>query len=168
VGPFNVGIVEFEINATVAGGIFVGIEGAVSGQLGYRQSTCESDAALRLGCPFGGFDVTLTPSVAARAVAQAELGFSCEGCDGASASLDVSLTAGQLSWPLHVAQITVNADQCGQGVSGGQMTFGPGAFEVSARAAGSLDVPSIGTFSFDFTNTFLRCEITLDGVTCAP
>ena len=160
------GVASLEVKAQFVGGLFVGLAGEVSGEVGFKKKSCSSNAADKAGCFFANLSTTLTPSISAEIGGTASLTFDCLLCVETTVSAEASFIVGQFSWPIDISNIGFNQSSCDAGLTGGVFQFNPVEFGVSARFAGSWKVKGAGEISFDKTFNFLKCEISLSGAEC--
>ena len=160
------GLASLAVKAQFVGGLFVGLAGEVSGEVGFKKKSCSSNAADRAGCFFANLNTTLTPSISAEIGGTASLTFDCFACIEQTVSAEASLIVGQFSWPINISSVGYNQSSCDAGLTGGLFQFNPVEFGVSAHFAGSWKPKGATEISFDKTFNFLKCEIALSGVEC--
>jgi hypothetical protein len=97
------GVASLEAKAEFVGGIFVGLKGKVTGEIGYKKKECSADPADRAGCVFGKVELGLTPSISAEIGGSASITFDCFFCDAETVAVAASFIAGDLSWPISIA-----------------------------------------------------------------
>jgi hypothetical protein len=160
------GLASLTAKAEFIGGVFVGLTGKVTGEIGYKKKECSQDPADQAGCLFGKVELGLTPSISAEAGGTASLTFDCFFCDKTTIAVAASLIAGDLSWPISIAGIQYNDKSCSSGLTGGFFRPGEGKFKVQAKFGGSYKTDDTGTRKVDVTFTFLECTISTSSVSC--
>ena len=160
------GVASLKVKAQFVGGIFVGLAGEVSGEVGFKKKSCSSNDADRAGCFFANLNTTLTPSISAEIGGTASLTFDCLLCVEQTISAEASLIVGQFSWPINISSVGYNQASCDAGLTGGLFQFNPVEFGVSAHFSGSWKPKGSTEISFDKTFNFLKCEISLSGAEC--
>lgn len=168
-GPktFNAGIASLTVKAQFVGGIFLGLTGSVSGEVGYKKNDCSADPNDRNGCAYGQLNTALTPSLSAEIGGSASLEFDCTFCVKETIEGSASLVAGELSWPLNLSAVGYNVANCSAGLSGGLFQFGSGSFKVGAKFSGSYQADGGGKNTYDVSFDFVSCEISSAGVNCS-
>jgi hypothetical protein len=161
------GLASLEAKGEFVGGIFIGLTGKVTGEIGYRKKDCSKDAADQAGCIFGKLELGMTPSISAEIGGSASLTFDCIFCDKTTISVAASFMAGDLTWPISLAGAQYNVPSCSTGLTGGFLTFGDGKFKVSVKFSGTWKTTLTGTRKVDFTFTFVDCTINSSGVSCS-
>jgi len=159
-------LASLTVKAEFIGGVFIGISGSVTGEIGRRENACSVDPTDRAGCFFAELKSSLSASVSAEIGGNAELTVDCSLCDKTTFAVEASLLAGELSWSVDISNIAYNKSSCSSGLSGGVFQFNPGTFKISARFSGSYEITGFGKRSIDVMFNFLDCEITTSGVNC--
>lgn len=160
------GLASLTVKAEFVGGVFIGIAGTVTGEIGRKKNDCSLDAADRAGCFFAELKTSLTLSLSAEIGGSASLTVDCVLCDKTTISIEASFIAGELSWPIDITSVSYNKSSCSSGLSGGIFQFNPGTFKVSAKFSGSYEIEGFGKRNVNVTLDFLDCEITTSGVSC--
>lgn len=160
------GLASLEVEAVFVGGVFFGLSGHVTGEIGHKTKDCSANAADRNGCFFANLKTTLTPSLSAEIGGQGSLTFDCFFCNKTTISVEGSLILGEFSWDLDISNVSYNEESCTSGVKGGLFQPGPGEFKISAHFSGSWEPEGSTKKTFERTFDFLKCEITLSGVEC--
>ena len=162
------GLAKLTVEAQFLGGVFIGLDGKVEGEIGYRKDGCSTEAAEKNGCFYGNLNTSLTPSISAIIEGSGSLTLECVFCVKETISVTANVTAGNLSWPLNISSVGVNSAKCGSGITGGLFQPGDGSFEVSASFSGSYQANDGVTSTFSETFKFLSCKINGSGVDCQP
>jgi hypothetical protein len=161
------GIASIEAKGEFVGGVFIGGEAKVTGQLGYRKKECSKDPADQEGCVFGKLEIGVEPSISAEIGGEASVTYDCIlFCDKTTIAAAASFVAGNLSWPISIAGVQYNNESCSSGLTGGFLNFGDGKFKVSVSFSGSVKTDSAGLKEFKETFTFVDCTINRSGVHC--
>ena len=160
------GLASLEVEAKFIGGVFLGLKGAVTGEVGRKKDDCSQNAADRNGCFFGNVKATLTPSLSAEIGGEGTLVFDCIFCLKETIVVAGSLILGEASWPLDISNISYNAQSCSSGITGGLFQPGAGKFKMAAKFSGSYKLEDGGVSKIEKEFSFLSCDITLNGVTC--
>ncbi|OAI20179.1 hypothetical protein A1359_21355 [Methylomonas lenta] len=168
-GPktFNAGVASLTVKAQFVGGIFIGLTGSVSGEVGYKKNDCSTDPNDRNGCGYGQLNTSLTPSISAEIGGSGSLEFDCIFCVKETIEGSASLVAGELSWPLNLSAVGYNVANCSAGLTGGLFQFGSGSFKVGAKFSGSYQAEGGGKNTYDISFDFVSCEISSAGVNCS-
>jgi hypothetical protein len=161
------GLASLTVKAEFVGGIFLGLAGNISGEVGYKKDDCSKDPNNQAGCVYANLNTTLTPSFSAEIGASGSLTTDCAFCVKETISLSGSVILGQLSWPLNLSTVTYNQASCSAGVAGGFFEATPATFKTSVKFSGSYSDSSGTKVTVDKTLDFLSCTISLSsGVTC--
>jgi hypothetical protein len=160
------GLASVEAKAEFVGGVFLGLTGKVTGEIGYMKKDCSKDPADQAGCVFGKLELNLTPSISAEIGGSASITFDCIFCDKTTIAVAASFIAGDLSWPISVAGVQYNAESCSSGLTGGFFNFGDGKFKVQVKFSGSYKTDDLGSRKIEYTFTFVECTINGSGVSC--
>ncbi len=111
------GLAKIEAKGEFVGGVFIGGEAKVTGQLGYRKKECAKDPADQEGCVFGKLEIGIEPSISAEIGGEASVTFDCIlFCDKTTIAAAASFVAGNLSWPISIAGVQYNNESCSSGV----------------------------------------------------
>src|SRR2546426_157525 len=161
------GVASLEAKAEFVGGIFLGLTGKVTGEIGYKKKECSKDPADQAGCVFGKLELGLTPSISAEIGGTASITFDCFFCDKTTIAVAASFIAGDLSWPISIAGIQYNTLSCSSGLVGGFFIPGEGKFQVQVKFSGSYKTDDTGSRKVEFTFTFVECTINGSGVSCS-
>ena len=160
------GLASLEAKAQFVGGIFLGLTGKVTGQVGYRKKDCAKDPADQAGCIFAKLEINLTPSVSAEIGGSASISFDCFFCDKETIAVAASFIVGEFSWPISIAGVQYNAEKCSSGLTGGFFNPGDVSFKVQVKFSGSYTTTDTGSRKVEYTFTFVECKINLSGVSC--
>jgi hypothetical protein len=160
------GVASLKVDAVFVGGVFLGLKGHVTGEVGHKTNECSENDADRNGCFFANLKTTLTPSLSAEIGGKAEITADCIFCTKTTVSVEGSLIVGELSWPIDISNISYNEPECDSGLRGGVFQPGAGEFKIAAHFAGSWKPEGSLSKKFDVTFNFLKCEISLSGVEC--
>ncbi len=169
-GPYSLdvwGLVTLKAEFEMYGGLFIGVSGNISGEIGKRQSDCEEDPANAAGCFYAELATAMTGSLSAEASIGGE--FSCDGvfCPVDKIAISGGVVLGNLSMTLNISKVSYNGSSCSSGLTGGVFEFDPLSFKVSANFSGSYEADG-SSRSVDATVEFLSCEISLSkGVECS-
>jgi hypothetical protein len=158
-----VGVASIEAKGEFIGGVFIGGEAKVSGEVGYRKKDCSKDPADQAGCIFGKLEIGITPTIKAEIGGEASITYDCFFCDKTTIAAAASFVAGNLSWPISLAGVQYNAESCSSGLAGGFLKPGDLKFKVSVTFSGSVKTDSIGLKEFKETFNFVDCTIPLSG-----
>jgi hypothetical protein len=161
------GLASLEAKAEFVGGIFLGLTGKVTGEIGYKKKECSTDPADQAGCVFGKLELGLTPSISAEIGGNASITFDCFFCDKTTIAVAASFIAGDLSWPISIAGVQYNTTSCSSGLAGGFFNPGDGKFKVQVKFSGSYKTTDTGSRKVEYTFTFVDCTINGSGVSCS-
>jgi hypothetical protein len=163
--PLGFASLEFEAEFLCC--VFLNINGNMSGEVGYRQTTCSDDPVEQTGCGYADFGFKLTPSVSAEASGSAQVTVNCIGCgEPVTLKVGAAMVVGELSWPLDIGNLTYNVNSCSEGVGGANFKPNPGAFKVYAKFSGTYQTLSSGALTIEKTLDFATCKIVPFSVTC--
>ncbi|MBL9128889.1 MAG: hypothetical protein JNL97_14650, partial [Verrucomicrobiales bacterium] len=160
------GLAELTAEAEFVGGVFVGLTGNVSGEIGRKKNDCSKNPADKAGCTFGELKTSIGVSLSAEVGGSGKLEFDCLFCTKTTIQISASFVVGELAWSLDISNVSYNKASCSSGLAGGLLKFNPGSFKISAKFSGSYEVEDAGKRSVDVSIDFLSCEIALSGVTC--
>jgi hypothetical protein len=174
-GPFpsfgprklSIGVASITVEALFAGGLFLNVDGTVSGKVGRKKDGCSKNAASRAGCFYAEVGTTITLGASAEVNLSGSLKLECTLCTPVTVAVAGNLTLGNFSWPINISSVKYNQPECDSGLSGGTFTAPEGSFKVSAKFAGSIEVDGLGNLAVDETYEFLSCTInTTSGASC--
>jgi hypothetical protein len=163
----DLGFVSLDVKMQFIGGIFLGLDLTANGMIGYKKDPCSQVESDRAGCFNAEAAVTLTPKISAELGGEGSLTYDCLFfCDKTTISLSASFIFGELAWPITLAGVSYNKEDCSARLKGGEIMANPAEFKISARFSGSYQKEGEASHTIDFTRDFVACTITLDAVTC--
>jgi hypothetical protein len=160
------GLAEVEAKAQFIGGIFVGGNVKVVGEVGRRKNECSEDPADRAGCFFARLDITVTPTLTAKIGGTASLSFDCIFCIKETIEAEGTLIVGGFSWPINISSVSYNVPACSSGLAGGLFQPQDGEFKIGVEFKGKYTPEGGVSRSINYSADFLSCKINLSGVTC--
>ncbi|MET0646112.1 MAG: hypothetical protein ABW208_05775 [Pyrinomonadaceae bacterium] len=160
------GLAKLEVDAIFMGGVFMGLEGGLTGEIGYKKNPCSEKAADREGCIYGNVKTTLTPSLSAEFGGQFEITYDCIFCKKTTITGKASLVFGEFSWPLEISGISFKEESCDSGWQGGLFQPGTAQIKMYAHFAGSWEPENGPLKEYSVKLDFVTCDLTLDGITC--
>jgi len=160
------GLAEVEAKAEFIGGVFLGLKGDITGEVGYRKTECSKDAADKAGCFYAKLNATLTPSATAKIGGAASLSFDCIFCIKETIAGEATVILGQFSWPINITSVSYNDPKCSSGLQGGVFQPQDGKFVTSVEIKGSYTPEGGVSRTYSFSHDFVSCTINLSGLTC--
>jgi hypothetical protein len=139
-----IGVASLEVKAQFIGGVFLGVSGNVTGEVGRRKDECSKDPNDQAGCFFAKLQIPITLTI----------------------EVEATFNAGELSWPINLSNVSYNDPTCSSGLTGGLLQAQDGEFKISATFKGSYTPEGGVSHSYNTTIDFLSCKINLSGVTC--
>jgi hypothetical protein len=161
-----IGLASVEAKAQFIGGVFLGGNVKVVGEVGRRKNECSEDPADRAGCFFARLDIPLTLTATAKIGGTASLSFDCIFCIKETIEAEGTLIIGGFSWPINISSVSYNVPACSSGLSGGLLQPQDGEFKVGVEFKGKYTPEGGVSQSINFSADFLSCKINLSGVTC--
>jgi hypothetical protein len=155
-----------EAKAEFIGGLFLGLKGDVTGEVGYRKSDCEKDQVDRDGCFYAKLNTTITPSATAKIGGAASLSFDCIFCIKETIAGEATLNLGQFTWPINISSISYHDPKCSSGLTGGLFQPQDGKFVMSLEIKGSYTPEGGVSRTFSFSHDFVSCTINLSSISC--
>jgi hypothetical protein len=157
-------VASIEAKGEFIGGVFIGGDAQVSGEIGYRKKDCSKDPNDQAGCFYGKLEIGITPTIKAEIGGSASITFDCLlFCDKTTIAAAASFLAGNLTWPISIAGVQYNGENCSAGLTGGFFKPGDLSFKVSVTFSGSVTTDSHGLKEFKETFNFVDCTIPLSG-----
>ena len=160
------GLASVKAKAQFIGGVFLGGNLKVVGEVGRRKNECSEDPADRDGCFFARLDIALTLTATAKIGGTASLSFDCFFCIKETIEAEGTLIIGGFSWPINISSVSYNVPACSSGLQGGLFQPQDGEFKIGVEFKGKYTPEGGVSRSINFSADFLSCKINLSGVTC--
>ncbi len=160
-----IGVASVEVKGEFKGGVFVKLEGKVSGTVGHKKKECDKNEANRAGCFFANLKIGLTVGASAKLEGSGSLTYDCIFCDKTTIAVEASFALGDFSWDLSIADVTFNDPDCNSGLKGGFFHPGDGKFRIGGKFSGSYTTQGVKQ-KIEFTKDILGCTINSKGIDC--
>jgi len=154
---FSLGFIDVKASFVAEGGIYLGFDGSIEGEVGRRVDACRNNEADAEGCYFAQLNTTISVGLSASFKIGGSLTFDCTLCDTRKLELTGGGSAGA-SIPVTVSGISYNVPNCDSGLQGGLVTVGDATFTVSTEYSASYES---GDTSFDTSGSWdlLTCTV---------